>query len=72
MKMRMRIDSKTKQWIIMENPDNKTSKTIRLPNDLIQEINQLASHENRNFSNMTETLILRGIGLTKNTNEFFK
>ena len=72
MKMRMRINSKTKQWIIMENPDNKTSKTIRLPNDLIQEINQLASHKNRNFSNMTETLILRGIGLTKNTNEFFK
>lgn len=44
-----------------------TAKTITLDINLIKKVEQLAVKENRNFSNMVETLLFQAIKIKKAT-----
>ena len=41
--------------------NDTTVKSIRFKNTMIDKINILAAQDNRNFSNMVETLLLRAL-----------
>ncbi len=43
----------------MENTNSTTLKSMRLSNSTIEIVKKLAKEENRNFSNMVETIIMR-------------
>lgn len=43
-------------------PDTKP-KTVRLRSDLIEKIEKMAREQNRNFSNMVETLLINHLKL---------
>ena len=43
----------------MENTNSTTLKSMRLSNSIIEIVKKLAKEENRNFSNMVETIIMR-------------
>lgn len=45
--------------IVMENTNSTTLKSMRLSNSTIEIVKKLAKEENRNFSNMVETIIMR-------------
>lgn len=45
---------------IMATPREQTlNKTMRLRADLVEKLENLAKQQNRNFSNMVETLLLK-------------
>jgi predicted HicB family RNase H-like nuclease len=41
----------------------KKHKTMRLPQELIKEIEKMAKKQNRSFNNMVEVLLLNGVSL---------
>jgi len=43
----------------MSNLKERRTKTIRLGSDLIQELEDLAEKDNRNFNNFVETILMR-------------
>ena len=41
----------------------KKHQTMRLPQELIKEIEKMAKKQNRSFNNMVEVLLLNGVSL---------
>lgn len=50
----------------MENTNSTTLKSMRLSNSTIEIVKKLAKEENRNFSNMVETIIMRSENVSNN------
>lgn len=48
-----------KKQLIMATTQSTKAKTIRLNPSVIAKIEKLAEEENRNFSNMVETILLK-------------
>lgn len=48
-----------------ENKEEKESKTIRMPKELITEIEKLAKENNRTFSNMVIQILTKYLKLRK-------
>lgn len=45
----------------MKKEEKTTVKAIRMEESLVNAINDLAKEQNRNFSNMAETLLMRAV-----------
>ncbi len=45
----------------MRNNTETKTKTLRLKESIIERIEEMAQEENRNFSNMVETLLMKAV-----------